>query len=114
MSGAAGGAGVWAEASAWVAALGRATCWRKVRRLVDIRYRVLSGGDGWGGQGVGTPIWRKLAILNYRIGRINRIGPVTFGCPGTANRRRLRRSVPICPAHIIWARTPLAGVYKIR
>src|ERR1035441_6635662 len=53
MSGAAGGGGgagtgVWAEASAWVAALARATCWRKVRRLVDIRYRVLSGGDGWG------------------------------------------------------------------
>src|ERR1017187_5133772 len=37
-----------AEASAWVAALARATCWRKVRRLVDIRYRVLSRRSGWG------------------------------------------------------------------
>ena len=39
----------------WVAALARVTCLRKVRRLVDIRYRVLSCGDGWG---VGLPAGR--------------------------------------------------------
>src|ERR1017187_1472456 len=83
MSGAAGGAGVWAEASAWVAAVARATCWRKVRRLVDIRYRVLSGGDGWGGQGVGTPIWRKLAIYLLDSGSPRRVDP----CGGRPRRR---------------------------
>src|ERR1035438_7294565 len=46
--GGAGAAGVCAGAGVWVAALARATCWRKVRRLVDIRYRVLSRRSGWG------------------------------------------------------------------
>ena len=40
------GVGVWAGASTWVAAPARATCWRKVRRLVGIRYRVLRCADG--------------------------------------------------------------------
>ena len=55
ISEAGGGAGVagWAGAvcagaGVWVAALARATCWRKVRRLVDIRYRVLWRAGGWG------------------------------------------------------------------
>src|ERR1035441_8375614 len=87
MSGAAGGGGgagtgVWAEASAWVAALARATCWRKVRRLVDIRYRVLSGGDRWGGQGVGTPI---MAEVGYplALGSPRGVDP----CGGRPRRR---------------------------
>src|ERR1035437_10469111 len=54
ISEAGGGAGaglagaVCAGAGVWVAALARATCWRKVRRLVDIRYRVPSRRSGWG------------------------------------------------------------------
>src|ERR1035438_3310342 len=54
-----------AGASAWVAALARATCWRKVRRLVDIRYRVLwrAGGGGVcaGCGGAGEGLWREKA-----------------------------------------------------
>src|ERR1035437_9983776 len=66
ISEAGGGAGVagWAGAvcagaGVWVAALARATCWRKVRRLVDIRYRVLWRAGGWGAEGIGTgfPAW---------------------------------------------------------
>src|ERR1039458_8804133 len=83
MSGAAGGAGgvgtgVWAEASAWVAALARATCWRKVRRLVDIRYRVLSGGDRWGAKGWYT----HMAEVGYLLdsGSPRRVDPCG-GCP---------------------------------
>src|ERR1019366_9823818 len=81
MSGAAGGAGVWAEASAWVAALARATCWRKVRRLVDIRYRVLSGGDGWGAKGWYTHMAEVGYLLD--LGSRRRVDP----CGGRSRRR---------------------------
>src|ERR1035437_5027042 len=59
ISEAGGGAGVAGWAGVWVAALARATCWRKVRRLVDIRYRVLWRAGGWGPEGIGTgfPAW---------------------------------------------------------
>src|ERR1017187_5121154 len=108
MSGAPGGAGgvgagVWAEASAWVVALARATCWRKVRRLVDIRYRVLSGGDRWGGQGVGTPIWRKLAIYLTQVAGVGWIhvgGALAGALAGLpAGGRGVRRG-PGGPPHL--------------
>src|ERR1039458_9737420 len=46
MSGAGGGV----RDGAWGAAAARATCWRKVRRLVGIRYRVPRGGVDIQGQ----------------------------------------------------------------
>src|ERR1017187_2816685 len=101
MSGATGGAGgvgagVWAEASAWVAALARATCWRKVRRLVDIRYRVLSGGDGWGAKGLVHPYggsWLSIYLTQVaRVGWIHVGGALAGALAGLpAGGRGVRR-----------------------
>ena len=90
ISGAAGGAvgagvEVWAGTGISVAALARATCCRKVRRLVDITYRVLCGRYEWGGEeycaevpganGQGKSGEECLAILREAISLILELNP---------------------------------------